>query len=62
MKKFPNLLHIGIETPHHDEPYFAVYEGGVFDCEQHGQPIAIYKLVQAGTVRITKDFVKSSRR
>lgn len=59
MKKFPQLIHVTVEG--NNPPYFQVNERGVFDVEEPGKPIAIYKLVEVGTVQIDKRFIKKRK-
>lgn len=60
--KFPALIHITREqdTPK-DEPFFMTHENGVFNIDEPGKQIAVYQLVEVGTVSIVKNFVRSGQ-
>lgn len=62
MKKFPPLIHVKIEELQNDPDYLAVLDDGVFGVDKPGERVAIYKLVEVGTVQITKRFVKRGQR
>ena len=61
-KRFPNLIHVTREKENDGTSYLTVREGGVFDVDVNGEPIALYKLVQTGKVEIRKSFVVKRRR
>jgi hypothetical protein len=54
---FPQVLHVTQEKPANDEPFLMVQEGGIFslDANEDGQKVAIYKLVEVKTLKITKE-------
>jgi hypothetical protein len=59
-KRFPMLLHVTFETDANDDEnggWFQVQPGGVFDVDEPGKAIALYRLVQTGTVGINKKFL-----
>ena len=57
--KFPELLHVSIESPRNEEPYFVVHDDGVQDFDVDGERVAIYKLVKVGKVEVSRRFVAS---
>lgn len=59
MKRFPELIHVVVDGDGDDE-YLAVYDNGVFGIDEPGKRVAIYKLVDVGTVAITKKFVSKA--
>lgn len=61
MKKFPPMIHVKIEELPNDPAYLAVLDDGVFGVDTDGERVAIYKLVEVGTVRITKKFEKRAK-
>lgn len=60
--KFPSILHVTFEHPDHDKPYPVVLTGGVFDVQASGEVVAIYKLVEVGTVAVSKRFIGKKAR
>lgn len=61
--KFPALLHIRWHPADGNESEWReVLDGGVFDEDEHGAPVAIYKLVDVGTVEIAKRFKSRGHR
>ena len=55
-KKFPPILHVIREEDDGIEDYFVAYTSGVSDLEENGTPVAIYRLVEVGSVNIVKSF------
>ena len=62
-KKFPHILHVTLENPSNDEPYFQVNEGGIFDAAEAGRAkrCALYKLIEVGVVVAPPAFVSAKR-
>lgn len=61
MPKFPKLIHVTREGEGEDG-YWQVHESGVSNLDEHGQPVAIYQLVEVGRVQIQKSFQKTRRK
>ena len=59
---FPLLLTVALERPDRDDPYLTVLRGGVFDADEPGQPVAVYKRVSVGKVEISKRMVTAKTR
>ena len=61
MKRFPKILHVTVEGDR--EPYFQVNELGVHDAAEVGKskPLAIYQLVEVGTVIAPPKFVSKRK-
>jgi hypothetical protein len=55
--KFPSLLHVTVDGEGENE-YLLAHDDGVFSLDEHGQPVAIYKLVSVGCVEIKKAYVE----
>lgn len=65
MKKFPLMIHVTIEDLSlNEEPYLQVQEGGVFTAAEVGKSrkIAIYKLVEIGSVVAPPSYVAPKRK
>lgn len=55
--KFPNLLHVRIEEPANDEPYFVVEDRGPLgSVVEETTPMAMYKLVGVGKLVVSRTF------
>ena len=61
MPTFPNLIHVTEEAATNDEPWLQVRTDGVASCDEPGQKIAIYRLVEVGRVGIAKSFLAPRR-
>ena len=62
MKKFPNVIHVTREDAGSPDEWLQVHRHGVSDVDEHGQSIAIYKLVEVGVVTIQKSFTKPAKK
>ena len=56
---FPRLIHVTREYDRHGDggSWLAFHEGGIFDTDTDGEPVAIYKLIRKGKASIAKKFV-----
>lgn len=61
-KAFPNFIHVTREQENSGDAWLQVHENGVGGVEQHGTQIAIYKLVEVGTVNILKSFTNAKKK
>jgi hypothetical protein len=62
MLKFPELIHVAIEHPENDDPYFTVFREGIGESDEDGQHVAVYKLVKVGQVFHDRRFVEKKGR
>lgn len=62
MKRFPQTLHLTVAEEGTENEFLQVLDGGIFDVDEPGKVVAVYKLVMTGKVRIEKAFVGRGKR
>lgn len=61
-KKFPSVIHVTREEENNGEDWLQVHTDGVSSVDEHGTQIAVYQLMEVGTVRVEKSFQKPAKR